>query len=128
MWAHLRHVYQRHAMLIQEIVAGSQTAFTVISSRARTAERSRETRDNNNSCLNWMSAASSQVSLQRMSDSKYLEIAVTPYRYRMNSTTLSCNLSLLLEQIFDAGNTLQMQRAQLCINVCGSTHHASANI
>lgn len=52
-----------------------------------------------------MSAASSQVPLQRMSDSKYLEITVTPASDAVslsneNPTTLSRNLALLLEQIF----------------------------
>lgn len=73
-------------MLIQEIVPGSQTAlYTVISSlsRARACAR-RGTLSNEKReitiILVWTgcSTASSQVALQRMSDSKYLEIAVTP--------------------------------------------------
>lgn len=91
----------------------SNTIYCNFLSRARRNILDREMRDNNNSCLNWMSATSSQVPLQRMSDSKYLEIAVTPTLDAVslsneNPTTLSCNLALLLEQIFDAANTLNV--------------------
>ena len=69
-------------MLIQEIVTGSQTAYNYnFLSRTSQNTLGQETRDNNNSCLNCMSAASSQILLQRMSNSKYLEIAVMPTPY-----------------------------------------------